>query len=187
MATLPEISDVPRHYPDCCLSLSTNLIQQIGQLQSPASTLISIGSGSGLLEALIQQQIPQIRTLGLEVSDSVNKYLAPENAIVVKGTWDIYDKSSEDDTWLFVYPRSPRLVSGYLELSKVPNTVIWLGPRKDWEDFRAPFLAFGKFKIEEIEDAGLASYEAMFVMRQGNVNSSIDGSTAFSTLQVDEI
>lgn len=140
-----------------------------------------------MLEALIQRQNLKSRVIGLEVNAMVNSYLAPENAVIVKGTWDIYDKSSEEDTWLFVYPRSPKLISAYLELSKVPNTVIWLGPRKDWEEFHAPFLAYGEFAIEEIEDAGLVSYEAMFVMTKRNEHSSIHGSTAFSTLQFNEI
>jgi hypothetical protein len=162
--TLPEISDIPNHHPDCCLSLSTKLIQQIGQLQPPGSLVHSIGSGSGLLEALLQQEFTQIKIVGIEVNDFINKYLSPDNAISVKGTWNIYNKSPEADSWLFVYPRRPTLISHYLELSKAPGSIIWLGPKKDWEDFRTPFLACGKFKVEEIEDAGLAPYETMFVM-----------------------
>lgn len=187
MVTLPKISNVPRHHPDCCLSLSTKLIHQIGQLQPPESTLISIGSGSGLLEALIHQQYPKTRVIGLEVNDQVNKYLPPENAITVKGTWDNYDKSSENDTWLFVYPRSPGLITRYIGLTRVPNVIIWLGPRRDWEEFRAPFEAYGKFKIEEIGDAGLASYEAMFVVTKEGESCLEDGSASLSTSRIDEI
>jgi hypothetical protein len=187
MSTIPEISDVTRHHPDCCLSLSTKLIQKIGQLQSPGSLVLSVGSGSGLLEALVQQHYPQTRVVGLEVNDFVNKYLSPENAISVKGTWDIYTKSSEADTWLFVYPRSPTLISHYLELSKVPKTIVWLGPKRDWEDFRSPFLAYRKFTIEEIEDAGLASYETMFVITKEESVSSMNVPSLLSPSQINEI
>lgn len=187
MATCPKISETPHHHPDCCLSLSTKLIHQIGQLQPPGSTLTSIGSGSGLLEALIQQQYPHVRIIGLEVNDVVNKYLTLENAISVGGTWNIYTKSSESDTWLFVYPRNPKLLSSYLDIFKVPNTIIWLGPKKDWEEFRLPFLACGKFGIEEVVDAGLVSYEAMFVMKKEESVLSTTVSLEFSASQIDEI
>lgn len=185
--TLPEVSDAPQHHADCCLSFSTKLIQQVGQLQPPGSIVHSIGSGSGLLESLLQQGFPQIRIVGFEVNDFVNKYLSPANAITVKGTWNIYNKSSEVTTWLFVYPRSPTLISQYLELSALPGKIVWLGPKKDWEDFRVPFLSCGKFKIEEIEDAGLVSYEAMFVMtKEGNI-SSTNAPSLLSPSQIGEI
>ncbi|TID24494.1 mitochondrial presequence protease [Venturia nashicola] len=186
MATLPAISEIPRHHPECCLSLSTKLIQAIGQRQSHGSTVISIGSGSGLLETLIQQRYSTVRVIGLEVNNLVNKYLPPENAVTVKGTWDIYNKSSEYNTWLFVYPRSPKLISSYLELPMVPYTIIWLGPRKDWDDFRTPFVA-SEFKLEEIEDAGLVHYETMVLMTKESSLSSADGFVPLSKSQIDEI
>jgi hypothetical protein len=187
VAASPKISDAPRHHPDCCLSLSTKLIQQIGQLQPPGSLVLSIGSGSGLLETLVQRHYPQTRVVGLEVNDLINKYLSPDNAISVKGTWDIYTKSSEADTWLFVYPKSPALISRYLELSKIPKTTVWLGPKRDWEDFRSPFLAYRKFTIEEVEDAGLASYETMFVITTEDSASSINTPSLLSPSQISEI
>ncbi|QDS73595.1 hypothetical protein FKW77_001552 [Venturia effusa] len=187
MSALPVISDVPRHHPDCCLSLSTRLVWQIGQHHLPGSTIISIGSGSGLLEALLQEQYPRTRVIGVEVNDMVNKYLSPGNSTTVKGTWDIYDKSSKDDTWLFVYPRSSGLISRYLQLLTVPRSILWLGPRKDWEEFRSPFLAFGDFGIEEIGDAGLASYETMFVMKREDLQLSEDTAKRFDISQIDDI
>lgn len=69
----------------------------------------------------------------------------------------------------------------------MPNTIIWLGPRKDWEEFRSPFLAYEKFGIEEVEDAGLVSYETIFVMTKKSIHSVTDGSASFSTSQIEEI
>jgi hypothetical protein len=184
---LPEISSLPQHHADCCLSLSTTLIQQIGKLQPPGSLVYSIGSGSGLLEALLQQNFSKTIVIGTEVHDSVNKYLSPANSISVNGTWNVYNKSSEATTWLFVYPRRPSLISHYLELPKLPETIVWLGPKKDWEDFRAPFLACKKFHAKEIEDAGLATYETMFVMTKEDNIPSTNASSLLSPSQIDEI
>jgi len=185
-AILPEVTEIPHHYPDCCLSISTRLLQRLGLLQPPESTVISIGSGSGFLEALLQRRFPEIRVIGLEVNGSINKYLLPENAISVKGTWDIYDRSSKADTWLFVYPRSPILISHYLKLSEVPRTVVWLGPKRDWEDFRPPFLDFGTFDVEEVEDSGVASYETMVVLKKEDV-ISLKNASSLSMSQIDAI
>jgi hypothetical protein len=187
MLLLPKISVIPRHHPDCCLSISTKLIQQLGHLQPPNSSIISIGSGSGLLETLLQQQFPKIGVVGLEVNDSINKYLSPENFISVRGTWDVYDKALEADTWLFVYPRSPVLIEQYLKLETVPRTIVWLGPKRDWEDFQMPFMDHGNFEIEEIEDCGLADYETMMMLKKEDVISFNNTASLAKPLQIDDI
>ncbi|KAK7756493.1 hypothetical protein SLS62_001327 [Diatrype stigma] len=61
---LPEVAVDPRHYPDCCLSISTRLLDTLTDAFSTAivgagaggtgtGLVLSIGSGSGLLEALL--------------------------------------------------------------------------------------------------------------------------------------
>jgi hypothetical protein len=161
---LPGISEITQHHSDCCLGLSTKLIRRISLLLPPGSLVHSIGSGTGLLEALLQQQHPQIRVEGIEVNESINKYLPEDQVIIVNGTWHVCSASSGASAWLFVYPRDPSLISRYFELYKPPRTIIWLGPKVDWQDFRTPFLRLGSGKLEEILDTGLASYETMFVM-----------------------
>lgn len=63
---LPEVAVDPRHYPDCCLSISTRLLDILTDTFSTSiagpgggaggtgtGLVLSIGSGSGLLEALL--------------------------------------------------------------------------------------------------------------------------------------
>ncbi|TLD37017.1 Protein KRI1 [Venturia nashicola] len=161
----------------------------VGSVVIKSSTKPSSSPTAQLIANYLMEQpsvTPPLRVIGLEVNNLVNKYLPPENAVTVKGTWDIYNKSSEYNTWLFVYPRSPKLISSYLELPMVPYTIIWLGPRKDWDDFRTPFVA-SEFKLEEIEDAGLVHYETMVLMTKESSLSSADGFVPLSKSQIDEI
>ncbi|CEI66787.1 unnamed protein product [Fusarium venenatum] len=195
---LPQLNAkaAPIRFPDCCLAISTKLLQLLSDIFSKTTvsedhpTVLSIGSGSGLLEAfLLNQQdsahynYPSFNVEGVEVQqqngkDAVNKYL-PEQAIyTVRGSWDVVSRLQDPDvtSLLFVYPRQPALI---LEYTKAiarrglnVQVIVWLGPMADWEVFESCFDAGhenGQFAVTEKRqgaDAGLNEYEMMAVVEK---------------------
>ncbi|KAL2824132.1 hypothetical protein BDW59DRAFT_147881 [Aspergillus cavernicola] len=169
---IPQISTrlppSPTAFPNCCLSLSTTLITHLSSLLPPAPNhTLSIGSGSGLLEALITHRHPNVSIQGVEVNSSVNLYLAEQSMNVVGGTWDLYSRAGQARAWMFVYPRDPRLVRRYFErYGNGVQAVLWLGPRADWEDYEGCFRGeFGELEFCESVDVGLAEFEMLVVGR----------------------
>lgn len=138
---LPKITDEPRHQPDCCLSISTKLLDIITNTfnssvgVSENGLVLSIGSGSGLLEALLLSRWSssspstittttttlntnlQIEGVEIRSEPPVNRYLPdPTNFMIVKGSWDIVSSRAHRAVsgMMFVYPRSPALVERYV-------------------------------------------------------------------------
>ena len=201
MATrLPTLSEVSNQYPDCCLSLSTTLLAYLSTLfnetasQRP-TTVLSIGSGTGLLETLVSHHLislhntdsPPIKIEGVEVyaSPTVNKCLPPESVHVVHGTWVICPRAGDDDVrvWLFVYPRTVKLVQGYVERfvcdEKQENravrgeggwveVIVWAGPRSDMEDYEIVFSSLEgigwKRDVRVGEQVGVREWEGVAVL-----------------------
>jgi hypothetical protein len=178
---LPSLTTSPKHYPDCCLSLSTKFVDFLTQTLLDVirnGLVLSIGSGSGLLEAYLLSRWTEdlsydINIEGVEVfSDPpVNRYLPEEATNVVTGTWDISTRAVDATALLFVYPRQPDLVKKYMKRLLGPNCVtelvIWLGPRADWVDYEVNFLNIAGFKdVEKIDNCGLAGYEMMAMLRR---------------------
>ena len=255
MNNLPQLTHEPEHHPDCCLSLSTKLLDVLTAIFAPKNAkdaetrlVLSVGSGTGLLEALLldrwsapQPQHPSgpdvhdggppipttatstgvVMTIqGVEVHPSVNKHLPEANLCVVRGTWDVVpvatstlrsrsfdpekqphpdagagsSPASADDHapatgLLFVYPRSPALVSRYLrgfgaaagEEEGCEGAAVWLGHRSDWPDFAPCFASVPGLDAVEVlgandesgpdadsggVDVGLVGYEMMAVVRR---------------------
>lgn len=146
-----ELGDKPSRHPHCCLSLSTKLLDVLtetcfgkaddgGGGDGPCRTVLSVGSGTGLLEALWQQHLSspspyqhrrEYRIEGVEVrlksaaanaSAVCNMYL-PEQAInAVRSAADVVTSRLAGDEGdggdvvgvVFVYPRQPELVSRYV-------------------------------------------------------------------------
>ncbi|KIV85022.1 hypothetical protein PV11_00760 [Exophiala sideris] len=146
---LPHLSTTPLNHPDCCLSLSTTLIHRIVDIlrpdaHSPPSTtlsVLSIGSGTGLLEAILATHAPTgaLEVHGVEVfsSSSANKYIPTHLRHIVPSTSAMYEDATDFPVWIFIYPRDPRLVRQYLDLA-VKNeqarqvTFLFLGPKADF-------------------------------------------------------
>ena len=163
MKPLPQLTKTPTQHPDCCCSLSTPLIATIAaSLPSLKASVVSIGSGTGLLEALVLREVPNISLTAIEVSKAVNLYLPDGLVDVVTGTWDVSAKAIDAQCWLLVYPRSPKLLKDYFDLSgdAVVETIIWIGPRADAEDFDIVVdeTAWSK---EVHEDSGVGAYELL--------------------------
>ncbi|KAF2091797.1 hypothetical protein K490DRAFT_31788 [Saccharata proteae CBS 121410] len=165
---LPNLLDDPKHHPDCCLGLSKPLIDKLILLLPKAPDVsLSIGSGSGLLEAYLAQR--NCRIEGVEVNSNVNTYLPEESTYTVGGTWDLCDRAAAAKAWIFVYPRTPKLVTQYVETygSAAVQVIVWLGPRVDWADFEACFQNLSGVQIEVGEDCGVVTpYEMLAVIRK---------------------
>jgi hypothetical protein len=159
---LPQLSDRPFLHPHCCLGLSKVVLKIVSE-QLPKNVLIlSIGSGTGLLEALLLKEYPNLQIEGVEVNHSVNRYLDQENAHVVKGTWEVSSRATEATTLLFVYPRGWSLIRKYLGRfgeSKTLESIVLLGPQADATGFMAAFEETTRpFQVTE---SALGEFEVM--------------------------
>lgn len=168
---LPSLTDEPQHFPHCCFGLSTLLFwsiqTRIVRLLPTDGLILSVGSGSGLLEAHLHKTFPSLNLQVIEVASSVNKYMPTDLVHLVGGTWDLCSIAPNALALLFVYPREPSLVSRYLqECRENARIVLWLGPRVDWPDYLQTFENSAFSQIEEAEDCGIAPFEMMVVMTQ---------------------
>ncbi|KAJ4142270.1 hypothetical protein NW754_009720 [Fusarium falciforme] len=191
---LPSLHDAPVRHPNCCLSFSSKLIKILTRIFSSTanpdgtSTVLSIGSGSGLLEALLLAHVEakddsgaaSFNVEGVEVQQlsgkpPVNRYL-PEQAIyTVRGTWDVVTRLQDSDVTalMFVYPRQPTLVTEYIKAIAEQDlgiqTIVWLGPMADWDVFETCFVAKDEHQAElekmQGAEAGLDGYEMMAVLK----------------------
>ncbi|KAL4917798.1 hypothetical protein BDW62DRAFT_201354 [Aspergillus aurantiobrunneus] len=163
------LSTSPTAFPNCCLALSLPLLDHLASLlpKTPEFTL-SVGSGPGLLEALITHRYPDFSIEGVEVNSSVNFYIPEQDINVVSGTWDLASRASQAKAWMFVYPREPKLISKYIETygdRDLPGIgiILWLGPRVDWADYEGCFRDSVFSQLSFPEDIGLAPYEMLAV------------------------
>lgn len=166
---LNEVSSCPITFPNCCLSISTILIDTLASVlpKHPAFT-ISIGSGSGLLEALISYYRPDVSIKGVEVTSTINRYIAEQDMYTVGGTWDLLPSTSVAEAWMFVYPRESKLITKYMDAYGDGNVklILWLGPRADWVDYEPIFRESVFSDIIIPENAGLARFEILAIMKK---------------------
>ncbi|KAI0969050.1 hypothetical protein F4678DRAFT_178539 [Xylaria arbuscula] len=146
MAALPSLTAEPTRYPGCCISLSQPLLASIqtllpsisstssrpekksgaehdSVLQPSPALLLSIGSGSGLLEELLHNYLNQDSLTrnwsveGVEVNRAVNAHLPEDRINQVAGTWAVLASRARDAAALmFVYPREGALVRRYIDM-----------------------------------------------------------------------
>ncbi|PYH89578.1 hypothetical protein BO71DRAFT_336368 [Aspergillus ellipticus CBS 707.79] len=170
---LPAISDqlspVPQAFPDCCLGISTTLIAHLAsRLPTHPAYTVSVGCGSGLLEALIAHRHPDVPVKGIEVASSINRYIAEEDMDVVGGTWDLHSSAPQAGAWMFVYPREPKLVAKYIATygSEAVEAILWLGPRADWADYEPCFRSSPFSDLSLPDEVGLMPFEMLAVMKR---------------------
>ncbi|KXH41302.1 hypothetical protein CNYM01_12060 [Colletotrichum nymphaeae SA-01] len=199
-APLPPLTNEPQRHPDSCLTLSLPLIKALHAQLPPAPDLtLSIGSGTGLVEALLDsladthdpttqedpqasQESPAPRPLNLtsiEIAPSPNKY--HRNHRTVPGTWALDPAAAEAKAWMFVYPKQVALVrkymesafasssSGSAEKAAAVETVLYVGPRMDWDDFRSALEPYAEsvevWDEERMEGVGGQGWECVVRVR----------------------
>ena len=215
-AELPLLYEKPVHHAACCLSLSTPLLiflydtltnidftrtQSVVSAPTYASIssipdlshqrqriCLSIGSGTGLLEALLQQQINNrsseaanrtflIRGVEVVSAAKVNCYLHDDVFDVVPGAWATSKFALDPDVkaWLFMYPRQPSLVLKYIEMLQAKAErghqlmlMVWAGPRADWSDYEEIFQELSEWctKLVPGDRCGLLEWECLALIER---------------------
>lgn len=168
MKSLPRLTPTPFLLPDCCASLSSPLVSQILRvLPRRPSFTISIGSGTGLLEALILQAQPDLHLEGVEVSGVLTSYMPNASIHVVSGTWELCPRASKATAWMFIYPREISLVCKYFDEIPTHNLrlLAWLGPMADFNAMNHLMSAFN-WTMETFEGCGTSQYELLAVWRR---------------------
>ncbi|RWA03018.1 hypothetical protein EKO27_g12088, partial [Xylaria grammica] len=124
MPSLPSLTDEPTRHAGCCPSLSQPLLSTIAvllhstaaapastgtQSRGPAPLVLSVGSGTGLLEELLHAYLNQHpptpstirssipwRVEGVEVNPAVNVHLPEDRINHVAGTWAVLESRARD-------------------------------------------------------------------------------------------
>nr|POE88251.1 hypothetical protein CFP56_11480 [Quercus suber] len=185
MATvLSPLTFEPQTFPDCCASISWPMIQAL-TIRLPASPklVLSVGCGTGLLEAMLLQATEgRLDVRGVEVLSCRNKYLPSENFLQVATTRSIHCDAVMATTLIFVYPRELNLISRYLEacIGGAVEQVIWLSHRSDWPDAHNLLQTYFS-DLEYLEGPEVAGYELLVV---ASVPRSIASKKVFPSDQV---
>lgn len=132
----------------------------------PALTL-SIGSGTGLLEALLLHQRPKLELKAVEVPTINNKYMPINRIEIVDGYRDLCSLAADASAWMYVYPRDARLLQKYVQAfgDQKCELIIWIGPRADFPEPEDEY--FGEMWIkEDFKECGLKDYETMALWRR---------------------
>lgn len=172
--SLPTLTAHPSVYPGSCLALSQPLLNNLSaRLPKGPALVLSVGSGYGLLEALLLTPPYSINVVGVEVQPSSNRYLPATHHREVTGTRFLDDLADEADAWLFVYPKRVGLLDEYLKefgKGKV-ELIVWAGPKADWEDY-AGLLENGKLGVKwdvkaySADEMGGAAWEMIAFARK---------------------
>jgi len=163
--------DRPRYLPEICCGVSKSFLNLLlDHLPADGSLVLSIGCGSGMLEALLHRNARNagrpLELYGVEVPSCHVQYLSPEKVLRVSGTREMHSAAMLATTLLFVYPRKPELFASYMNnyIHGALEQVIWIGPSSDWQDNEhALTRAFTDVKVWQGSEAGLPSYELMAV------------------------
>lgn len=169
LPTLPKLTDRASVYSGCCLALSTPLVAHIHSLLPPARDIVlSIGSGFGLLEALLSAPPYSAHIVGVEVAPSPNTYLPKTYHRVVHGTRFLEPLAAEAGAWMFVYPRRVSLVSEYLVAHGLDSvhTVIWVGPQADWHDYKPCFATGWTVHTQSADEVGGKAWDLIATARR---------------------
>lgn len=166
---LPTLTNKAIVYSGCCLALSTPLLAHLYSLLPSARALaLSIGSGFGLLEALLNASPYNAQIVGVEVAPSPNIYLPAQHHRVVHGTRFLEPLAAEAQAWLFVYPRRVGLVSEYMAEygHGSVQTIVWVGPQADWDDYKGCFTASWDVRIQNADEVGGKAWETVAVAKK---------------------
>ncbi|PSN68191.1 hypothetical protein BS50DRAFT_573147 [Corynespora cassiicola Philippines] len=168
---LPRLSGEPVAHPGCCLGLSETLLDHLHSiLPPPPGRILSIGSGYGLLEALLLAPPFSLNVTGVEVYPSSNRFLPIDHHNVVSGTRFLDEEAGSYHAWLFVYPRRVGLITEYIHNYGKENenvkTIVWAGPQADWEDYSSCFGEQWQVKTFSAEEFGGRAWELLAIAKR---------------------
>lgn len=166
LPSLPPLFSTPAIFPGCCLALSAPLLAYLAALlPAPPHSTLSIGSGYGLLEALLLAEPFNLNVIGVEVHPSPNQYLPASHHRTVTGTRFLEPLAADSTTWLFVYPRRVGLVDEYLEAygAGALERVVWIGPAADWDDYKGCFASGWDVQVPSAEEHGGRAWELISI------------------------
>ncbi|EMD00682.1 hypothetical protein BAUCODRAFT_62098 [Baudoinia panamericana UAMH 10762] len=163
---LEKVSETPMPFADCCANISLPMLCLLAsKLPHCPAVVVSVGSGSGLLETLlIQVTNGNVDLVGVEVPSCRNKYLPCERLLRVPCTESLHPDALLASALMFVYPRKASIVARYLESYRdgAVERLLWLGHKCDipeMEEILRPYSS----SLEIVDGPGLAAYEAVLV------------------------
>jgi hypothetical protein len=126
---------------------------------------LSIGSGFGLLEALLLAEPYHSHVVGVEVEPSSNMYLPATHHRVVYGTRFLEPLAAEASAWLFVYPRRVGLIDEYISQFGTGRVkqIVWVGPQADWNDYMGCFGQGWTVQTHGADEFGGRAWELLAV------------------------
>lgn len=97
----------------------------------------------------------------------MNRFLPDDVVLRANGTWHIVGEAREAVALLFIYPRETKLVKAYLDAAAKAGVVVWIGPRRDFEEYGAVLASWGEDTTQGQADKVVEPYErlAVFVRR----------------------
>lgn len=165
-AILARVDDEPQQFAGCCLAISKPLLQiLLATLPRRPDLILSVGSGSGLLEGmLLHLSRDELNLFGVEVPSCNCAYLSPEQVLRVTGTRSLHPDAILASVLMFVYPRVASLIASYVEACAdgALEKMVWLGHRSDWADCEKT-IHDSFAKVDIISNAGLPDHEIMVV------------------------
>jgi len=165
-AILARVDDEPQQFAGCCLAISKPLLETLlTTLPRGPDLVLSVGSGSGLLEAmLLQMSRDDLNLFGVEVPSCDCAYLSSQQVLRVTGTRSLHPDAILASVLMFVYPRVASLIASYIDACAdgALEKLVWLGHRSDWVDCEA-IIKDSFFSVEVVPNAGLPGHEIMVV------------------------
>ncbi|OQS00066.1 hypothetical protein THRCLA_06259 [Thraustotheca clavata] len=147
----------------CCVNPTTRLIEHISWCLTPLPspcTILSIGSGSGLLEFLLEEKNDKIDVHGVDVAP-INVFL-PYFHVVKENERPAIDNVH---VLLAVYLRRPWLLITYLKWFPNAQKVILLGPKNEdpvLDELTAKtLLEWGQLEMKLTTDPSLAHWDVL--------------------------
>ncbi|KAF2212467.1 hypothetical protein CERZMDRAFT_97735 [Cercospora zeae-maydis SCOH1-5] len=167
---LSTLSARPSQHPDCCCSLSIDLLDcLLSHVPKSPSIILSCGAGTGLLERLLLERSQrQVNIYGIEVPSCVNKYLSAERMLRVRSTTDLHSEALLADALIFCYPRPETLLlQKYLAnfVSGTLHTAIVLTHYDDHLGAKAILMTFFT-QVDVVQHSGLPEFEKLIVATQ---------------------
>ncbi|KAI9202621.1 uncharacterized protein BJ171DRAFT_512726 [Polychytrium aggregatum] len=172
---LSLIENTDDRFTLCCVLPTRKLVMSLAGLMqqdciegSGQDIILSIGSGSGILELLVQRFLkPPSVIVGVE-THPINLFL-PSECCILTQRLDILDVAKVR-TLFACYLRRPGLVVDYLNLFPEVNKIILIGPRTESvfndESASQVLLEWGTISVANDWDDVLAAWDQVLVVRR---------------------